>query len=235
MRVGIGNRITDIHGKSWTPKSVFGLVLWNDASRADTLTIDGANKVSAWRDLSGNAKHFAQATADKQPLYVANALNGRPVIRTDGIDDVLVTPAMGFTGDQNLSIFMVYKLNSGFAISSFSTVGNEGGFYGLKMDFSSRAVEVAGSGYLLKAYIKTSGYLNPTGKLYVNGGGTNVYTNDAASYIPNYSVNSTFKIGGWASAYGPIDCAEVIIYNRAVTAEERIKIETNLRSKYALW
>ena len=74
-----------------------GLAFW---VRADTgLTLAGTT-VSQWADLSGNNRHAAQGAAASQPTVVTNALNGKPVLRFDGVNDFLNfnLPINGSTG-----------------------------------------------------------------------------------------------------------------------------------------
>lgn len=56
---------------------------WYDANDLKSIIKDTDNKVSEWRDLSGNNRHLAQAIVVKRPLYN----NG--TILTDGIDDFM--------------------------------------------------------------------------------------------------------------------------------------------------
>ena len=63
----------------FTPRSIAGLGLWLDASNTSSLTFN-SNTVSEWRDLSGNARHYSQATAAQQPNGTARTRNGRRVL-----------------------------------------------------------------------------------------------------------------------------------------------------------
>lgn len=65
------------------PVPVSGLGLWLDASNGASLTFNG-NTVSEWRDLSGNNRHFSQATAALQPNGVNRTYNGLRVLDFDG-------------------------------------------------------------------------------------------------------------------------------------------------------
>ena len=65
------------------PVPVSGLGLWLDASNGASLTFNG-NTVSEWRDLSGNNRHFSQATAALQPNGVSRTYNGLRVLDFDG-------------------------------------------------------------------------------------------------------------------------------------------------------
>ena len=73
-------------GNLWTPVQLgSSLALWLDASDSSTITLNGST-VSAWADKSSNGYDMSQGTAANQPAYVTNALDGKPVIRTDGND-----------------------------------------------------------------------------------------------------------------------------------------------------
>ena len=78
----------------WTPAKLSGLKLWLDAghgvfSDAGTTPVAADDPVQQWNDLSGNGNHVVQATIGLQPLYKVNIVNGKPVIRFDGVDDSL--------------------------------------------------------------------------------------------------------------------------------------------------
>ncbi|MBI5726769.1 MAG: hypothetical protein HY965_02880 [Ignavibacteriales bacterium] len=236
--IGIGIAVGINRNRVFTPRNIAGLALWCDASRAETLTIDGANKVSQWNDLSVYNRHFTQGTASAQPLYVNGAVNGRAVVRTDGIDDFMQSGALGFSGDQQMSLFFVFARTTGSATSGFSgSLTAEGGFYDTRFAFSAREAAVTGNRavYHLESYIKSTGFLNPTGKLLYNGAGTTTYGGDAATATPNYSASSRMNFGKWSTLFGENSVAEIIVYNTALSAADRGRIETYLRRKYNLW
>ena len=92
-----------------------GLQLWLRAdSGVDTLN---GSTVSRWHDQSGNGNDAIQANASRQPLLVASALNGKPVLRFDGVNDKL-----GFTGTTHMTQFSLFLVINNHAGSS----GNEG-------------------------------------------------------------------------------------------------------------
>jgi len=64
---------------TFSPRSISGLALWLDASVDSSITFNG-NTVSELRDLSGNDRHYAQATAAQQPNGTARTQNGRRVL-----------------------------------------------------------------------------------------------------------------------------------------------------------
>ena len=67
----------------FAPNTISGLGLWLDASVTSSLTLNG-DTVSEWRDLSGNGRHFAQATAASQPNGVSRTYSGLRVIDFGG-------------------------------------------------------------------------------------------------------------------------------------------------------
>jgi hypothetical protein len=63
--------------------------------------------VSSWPDSSGNGKTATQ-TGTSRPLFKSNIVNGKPVVRFDGVDDSLWLPA-DFNMSGDFAIHMVYK------------------------------------------------------------------------------------------------------------------------------
>lgn len=93
-----------------------GLLLWLKAD-AGVDTLNG--RVSRWHDQSGNGNDAIESHPNRQPSLVNTVLNGKPVLRFDGVDDRL-----GYTGSKKMnqiSLFTVFKNKSG-------AVGNFGGF-----------------------------------------------------------------------------------------------------------
>jgi hypothetical protein len=70
---------------SWTPENLDNKVYWFDASDADTISVvAGTNRVSEWRDKSGNERHLTQATSDRRPYYETSLSNSLNVVRFIG-------------------------------------------------------------------------------------------------------------------------------------------------------
>lgn len=85
------------------------LVWWKpDESR---VTKDGSNRLSQVNDISGNNNHLVQLTGAEQPLWVANSINGRPVMRFNGTDENFdITSIITIAG--NYTIVMFYHNNN---------------------------------------------------------------------------------------------------------------------------
>ena len=83
----INKTVTGGYQPPWSPSDLgSALALWLDADDADSVTLNGSS-VTQWNDKSGNNRHAAQNTATQQPLYLANGLNGKPVLSFDGAGD----------------------------------------------------------------------------------------------------------------------------------------------------
>ena len=85
-----------------------GLQLW---LKSDTGVILNGSSVSTWQDQSGNGNDAIQPNVNRQPLFVDNELNGKPILRFDGSNDKL-----GFTGSTpmtQISFFIVIKQYQG--------------------------------------------------------------------------------------------------------------------------
>lgn len=64
------------------PTTIPGLGLWLDASQI--IGLGDGDPVASWADESGNGRDAVQADETKQPTYVANALNAKPIVRFGG-------------------------------------------------------------------------------------------------------------------------------------------------------
>ena len=85
-----------------------GLQLWLKSDAG--IVLNGSN-VSSWQDQSGNGYDAIQSNMNRQPIFVDNELNGKPVLRFDGSNDKL-----GFTGSltmTQISFFIVIKQYQG--------------------------------------------------------------------------------------------------------------------------
>jgi hypothetical protein len=92
---------------------------FDSAGNLDTtalLTFIGSGNgfVTTWYDQSGNARNATQTTAGSQPLIVSNgaleALNGKPAILFDGVDDNLQATVPSLANQNNISFVGVTQI-----------------------------------------------------------------------------------------------------------------------------
>ena len=187
--------------------------------------------VSRWVDSSAAGKDATQSAADYQPQIVYNAQQGRPVLRFDGANDFLSTGLPQIAGDK--SIFIVQKRATAQATTEISSSTQTSGMF-LAANPSGGFAETEGrlyvahdlqlpsliNSFVIKSYIR-SGLI---GTLRVDDTAISAQIPDSAS--GNYTISGLpFPFAG--------DIAEVLVYNRAVTALERPAIEDYLADKWS--
>lgn len=83
-----------------------GLILWLDAADPASIGAADGSGAASWSNLV-NGQPLTQADPAKQPLYVADAGDGRPAIEFDGADDTLVDTAFTPSTVQEATVFLV--------------------------------------------------------------------------------------------------------------------------------
>jgi hypothetical protein len=229
-----------------------GLVLWLDAG-AD-VTKDGSDKVTAWGDRSGALNHASAPGTTTAPTWIADVINGRPVLRFDGVDDLLSAPPQ-LTSD-NFTLFAIIKATNTHEVDAEGATGT-GGSSGQKYLFGAQSWEPdSGAGlsvgtnglaayeqassYMppLAAYSGTVGnsaslvalrYLNKQPSLYLKGELVRV-----GLLSPKAAVWAPSQIGSGDFGAFQGDVAEVMLYNRTLSTEEIARVDTYLSKKYGL-
>lgn len=230
--------------KTYIPSDFSNLVLWLEADSGvytdagkTTLAADG-DAVYTWDDQSTANKDAVQATLDKRPLYKTNIANGLPVIRYDGIDDVLKTFN---TASAAKSIFIVARKRSAIGAAASGLVSNGVNFqlltdsdYGSGYEYynvpgGDNIADLGGSvtnWTLVELIYADAATLTP----YING-----VVGTVSNPADDYSTITDLWIGGLnATPAGPgdFDVAAVIIYNQALSNANRIGLENYFFKKY---
>jgi hypothetical protein len=228
------------YGPAFLPSSIADLFAWHDAGQGVTIDVG----VSQWSDLSGNGHHLVQATGIKQPLLVNGVINGKPVVRFDGVDDFLET-TLGATVSAH-TFFMVFKGTvSGTDLGLMRLSNTSGTQQGLTWHANSAIYSYHGDG---SRYVRVSG--RSPGVPYIvtrlwNGGLTaadmNLWVNNTAG--TKYStpvatfLSAKYNLGQCSTISGGYfggDIAEVLLYNRALEQSEIDTIERWLAAKYLI-
>lgn len=240
MRIQSGNKkllnkkhqLDVIRFGGFVPTDIAGCVLW---LRSDLgITKDGADKVSAWADQSGNGNDVEQAGAGNQPLWIDAQINGYPCIRTDGIDDFL---SAVFVLNQPTEVYAVVKeitYVSGMQLWDGGAVPNQMALYThtnppeLKLYAgawgAAHVGPAAGNWFLVQAL-----YAGISSLIRTNGGGPTAEGDIGANN------GQGITIGGCVGARGNSDFAEVIIYDSALSDPNRLLVETYLNGRYAIY
>jgi len=233
------------------------LLLWlKSDTGVDTLN----GTVSRWHDQSGNGNDAIQTDSSRQPLLVSNILNGKPVLRFNGIHDRLE-----FTNSTSMSrftIFMVVKNDPGGGSNPDHVIafGPQGGGWDswlfilfMGVDNIPDRIEIGGPDGGIRA-------VAPNLSAYGEWRNISITTNQTiysttlrwngnnATMTPVVGTNMTINApmgtgGGIAGTDGDpsgntltakCDFAEILIYNRVVSDSERTVVDNYLSLKYNL-
>jgi len=211
------------------------LVLW---VRADSgVTQDGSGFVSSWVNLAPGGGNVVQATNSYQPKLITGQVNGKPVIRFDGSDDHMESPSitMGpgvtvitvikttttarqrFISDQN---YLIYGFENN---ALFSYGGNGGGWNG-----GGSSVSVPINQFNIVAMTHDGS----TSRGYVNGTTTANLAYARSSHTGPVQIGAYNLPGYGIGEMFAGDVAEILIFNKLLSEEERKTIEGRLMMKY---
>ena len=235
-----------------SPTTVPGCVLWLDAADVDG---DGAADpapegvaVAQWSDKSGHGCDAAQNVPASQPVRARHGAGAGPVLRLRG-DDFLVTPVRRDWSAEDWTVFAVASLDPDTPHNWRGVIGNRFGpgaayWWTLgTMENGNLYLELgAGNGVVTQNFLVRDFGLQvygvvkrgPNFALHRNG----TVTGRAVKSQVGDRTNE-LRIGRWFGEgqewQGEI--AEIVIYDRALSDDERRSVESRLATKWGvtLW
>jgi hypothetical protein len=245
----VQNTFTVETAAPYTSLVTTGLKFWLSSDRGITLS---GTQVSSWADQSGLGNTATQGTSSKRPVIVNSQINGKPVVKFDGVDDYLMANSFAWT-NKDYSYFIVWKKDGDGLVghtplaraSSLTSQGNHfqmystNGVSALKADAYGTGADVLSS----STYGNTSGYMSVSVTRKDNtANGTKLYVNgllqgqsDATAIInPVGTTGYEFYVGGWGTTRGKLSIAEILVYDKSLIDSERQSVEAYLVQKYAL-
>ncbi|WP_456429130.1 Pvc16 family protein [Rhodocaloribacter sp.] len=246
-------------GPPVAPDQLPGLRLW---LRSDLGVTYDAEGVSAWADQSGEEHHALQSDADRRPQFTAHGIGTRPVLRFDGADDYLALENFSYDTAGQLSGITVCALVKSSSPDRQIILSFDGSEYwrlalkdGTSVNAGWDTTDETGSTQLLRtaeAYDDgrwhlfcgwyEAGAATPNKRLYVDGESVASVTahggNDLGSGVTRFGF---LGVGSEADVFdgsrGPSwhfngDVAEVLVYHRALTDDERLQLEQYFRDRY---
>ncbi len=200
-----------------------GLALWLDAGALAGLTNN--QPVAVWPDQAPLRYDAAQTNALRQPLFVTNVINGRPVVRFDGVNDYLDGPASNVAAR---TVFVVSLVQPSAVL------------------FSGVFAQKGADAWNIRS---TNGTWNAPGNV-ANFADFSMNGQSAVNGRPGFTHRSQFHVLAQVAAttgafqyrlsqtlysrYFKGDLAELILYNRALTAAELGQVGYHLAQKYGL-
>lgn len=130
VRESFGGATADSIGRvvsPFDPIGIAGLAAWFDAADAGTITANNG-RVSEWRDKSGQDHHVLQGSDASRPVTGQRTINGLNALDfpTGSVAHMERNDALGFTGNQALTVFVVAQTDSlPSSISSFAYLGRQ--------------------------------------------------------------------------------------------------------------
>jgi hypothetical protein len=238
-------------GQSQAGPVTGGLVQW---LRADAgVTTDAFGNVSAWADQSGQGHDASQATLGAQPLLVANALNGNPVIRFDAFGQFMSVAGQVLTSQQFTIMAVVNDSRSTVDASFREVYSNWSGtntitsvFLGTTNNNPVRARftdDMGGGTDPLHNQTGVGVISNPATHFIFTGvsgasdatiyQNTNLIANKGSPLNPR-DLTGTYHIGtqGSAGEFWQGDMAEILVYDRELSPTELQQNWSYLDQKY---
>jgi hypothetical protein len=235
---------------------ISGYAAWMDATQPSKFTYSSSNIISQWTDASGNAYNATQSTVANQPTLAASAINGKPAVRFDGVNDVFSWNLGTLT---NHTIFIVLRFPSAITTSTsgqFIITNNATGHYNgiiafgavsgsysnerisWVTDYNPSGVYYAGAdltaaSHQLNFKFDTSGYAagiryDKSALSLSNAGGG--FT--SIDYPRFYTYLGDYGVGGGAPFVG--DIGEILLYTSALSAGDITSTENYLATKWGL-
>lgn len=216
---------------------------------------DVGSNAAQWADLSGNGNHLDQGTGSLQPGIFSGVLNGRQVRRFDGVDDYLFRSAAFLQSLASMTIVTVFK-NSGTSGGSLGVVCSAGAVSAFANDILMATTGITNDNLLFQSNNGVDGgpnlamainqwtilscvfnqpARNPLA-IYNASLGTTV---SAASPAPatTSAALGNFEVGRYSAAPANFlngDIAELLVFDYALSDEQRESIERGLALKYNL-
>lgn len=241
----------------FNPKQVTGLRLWLDATDPaanGTQPADGT-AVSTWTDKSGQANNVTQATGSLQPIYKLNIINAKPVVRFDGVDDLLSKTSASTLGTK-ATMFAVVTTNGNTRVGAIGrgTFGDystnaatntgmnllnngsvDGGPFAVAGWFAGALNQAIGSTTLTLPFTGVFSAYNDgsNGFVLLNGTQDGTVAVGNISGTPNvYTIGSLF--GGLIGWHLNGDIAEILFYTGQVSAAQQTLITRYLGNKWGI-
>jgi hypothetical protein len=219
-----------------TPLSILGSLAW--WVRAD-LGITIGTGVSAWADQSGNNVNFAQGTGGFQPLFVASAINGKPAVRGDGVDDLLSAAwARGAPGTTPCYFWLIAKavswINFAVLLGDYTSASNGATIQQITTSPTVRTLQNGANvnnGMTVGSYFRIEWQLVNSAADYLNIGTTN--TTGSAGNVASLGTFQLFSapVGGVSSN---IEIAEAFAFFGAPNAGQRAALDAYCTARYGV-
>lgn len=228
---------TQTKAPAFTPLDVRGCVLF---VKADDLAGADDSPVSVWPDRSGLGHDLLQADAAKRPVVKTNIVNGKRVVRFDGVDDWLRTSFVGnsqFSLVQPLTMFFAVRFRAAYSSSARAILDGTGSATAQVYREGSTAIRLQAGGFGPQVETNPENWHVYTAKF--NGAGSTLRVDGGSETAPGDPGPKdpdglTLGAGGTGGSCTPIDAHAVAVVSGPVSSADRNAIETYLRTECAI-
>lgn len=234
-----------------------GLELWLDADDYETMdvTFQGGYRVAEWADKVDGSPVFANDTAEARPTWVGDGINGSSVLKFDGTDDALSALAFeGLTAKDAYTIFIAgYStaddngcflegsngdergLRARSLVSNRLVFSHDGDFGGLAnqdvLTSTAATLPVSRESAQVMGFIRSG--TDDVHGIRVDGAHEELLDSPggvAFTGALDLEIGNCPTDPGFLNGY----IGEVLVYSRALSAEELEAVETYLRLKWGI-
>jgi len=214
---------------------------FNASQKFNTASLTTSNGGS-WFDNSPSKSNPASAGATA-PQYIESSINNLPSVRFNGSSSTLTLNSLPLN-QRDYTIFVVEQRRA----AGSSTVGNfldlGGNSFGYSTDTlitmpsgagsTTSATVAVYSTYVprILTFLSSSNVLSVTKGVFVNGGTGTVLANAVADNLMTATASGI--IGKVGTSFYNGDISEIIIYSKALKADERNDIQKYLSKKYGI-
>jgi hypothetical protein len=221
------------------------LVVWYETTMPqsfDNLSADDGKTVATWYDLSPNKNN---AIAIASPTYTGNILNGLPILRFNGSTNYFTFNGT-FLASNNYTVIAVEQRSSNKSTNYFVSgnglsSANQKPHFGYRDDTTVTFAQYSNDfDAIVPAYVApiprifVYRFSSATGKkLDING--VNFIDQSTASAKTGLIAYDNAQIGRYHStSYYQGDIAEIIIFNKSITDNEKKDVEQYLSKKWGI-
>jgi hypothetical protein len=200
-----------------------------------TISPTGNNLVTAWADQSGNGKNAT--TLNNSPTITT--INSKPFVRFNGVNQALSGPnvisaipctiisVIRWRSFKGLDMwFQQYGVGDNIALY----VATEHGW----RVFNGIDFESTDSAWNFDITQLATTIVNGENSAHFHNG-TAAGTGDSGDRTPAGNYYLSYFAGAEENPYKQFDIAEIIVYNRVLTTQERQQVEGYLNAKYAIY
>jgi hypothetical protein len=218
------------------PTNVPGCTFWVRADRG--LTLLNGTTVFTWADQSGNGNNVTQSNGALEPtLFPSGGPNNQPYISFSSAATQNLLSGNAVVGANNWTVFTVHNVADTAASRPVLQVGGTGNGFGIQADTSKRDIVAYGNAAQYNGVVPLNTWEQWTAQNTSTGPVTSLRVNGVPQPLtPNNAVigapGARTAVGTGNGAFFNGGIAEIIAYNRVLSATEINEVESYLLNRY---